>query len=322
MSCVWGMGRSPCCEKAHTNKGAWTKEEDDRLIAYIRAHGEGCWRSLPKAAGLLRCGKSCRLRWANHLRPNLKKGSFSPEEERLILELHAKLGNKWARMAAQVFFLPSSPPPPNFLLSKTCLACWVLLFFVYCSYLEGQIMKSRTTGTRGSSDGNEQGCRSTRPKYSGRQHSTTTNAIPPIPLPPPSHSPPPRLSQFPPSHFKNRISTPPSLPSTPSASLLPCLPCSPATTTNFSPRPPSTTVSSNSPIMRLPLLPLFRSPSLPHSRLRPHLCSLTIFIPNSFLRICSNRAINSARLISISILQFCNPQHSMVMGSCLLPLSP
>jgi transcription factor MYB, plant len=45
------MGRSPCCEQAHTNKGAWTKEEDQRLIAYIKAHGEGCWRSLPKAAG-------------------------------------------------------------------------------------------------------------------------------------------------------------------------------------------------------------------------------------------------------------------------------
>jgi hypothetical protein len=45
------MGRSPCCEKAHTNKGAWTKEEDQRLIDYIRAHGEGCWRSLPKSAG-------------------------------------------------------------------------------------------------------------------------------------------------------------------------------------------------------------------------------------------------------------------------------
>lgn len=47
------MGRSPCCEKAHTNKGAWTKEEDERLIAYIKAHGEGCWRSLPKAAGTI-----------------------------------------------------------------------------------------------------------------------------------------------------------------------------------------------------------------------------------------------------------------------------
>ena len=50
-----GMGRSPCCEKAHTNKGAWTKEEDQRLIAYIKAHGEGCWRSLPKAAGIYLC---------------------------------------------------------------------------------------------------------------------------------------------------------------------------------------------------------------------------------------------------------------------------
>lgn len=45
------MGRSPCCEKEHTNKGAWTKEEDERLVNYIKAQGEGCWRSLPKAAG-------------------------------------------------------------------------------------------------------------------------------------------------------------------------------------------------------------------------------------------------------------------------------
>jgi hypothetical protein len=46
------MGRSPCCEKQHTNKGAWSKEEDDRLIKYIKENGEGCWRSLPKAAGI------------------------------------------------------------------------------------------------------------------------------------------------------------------------------------------------------------------------------------------------------------------------------
>ncbi|PKI52865.1 hypothetical protein CRG98_026696 [Punica granatum] len=88
------MGRSPCCEKAHMNKGAWTKEEDDRLIAYIRAHGEGCWRSLPKAAGLLRCGKSCRLRWINYLRPDLKRGNFTEEEDELIIKLHSLLGNK------------------------------------------------------------------------------------------------------------------------------------------------------------------------------------------------------------------------------------
>ncbi|CAI0396561.1 unnamed protein product [Linum tenue] len=94
------MGRSPCCEKAHTNKGAWTKEEDQRLIDYIRTHGEGCWRSLPKSAGLLRCGKSCRLRWINYLRPDLKRGNFSEEEDELIIKLHSLLGNKF-----RVFFV-------------------------------------------------------------------------------------------------------------------------------------------------------------------------------------------------------------------------
>ncbi|KAJ7297759.1 hypothetical protein O6H91_Y037400 [Diphasiastrum complanatum] len=83
-------------------KGPWTAAEDAILVAYVQKHGEGNWNSLQKQSGLLRCGKSCRLRWANHLRPNLKKGAFSMEEERLIIELHAKLGNKWARMAAQL----------------------------------------------------------------------------------------------------------------------------------------------------------------------------------------------------------------------------
>ncbi|KAG8078628.1 hypothetical protein GUJ93_ZPchr0007g6089 [Zizania palustris] len=96
------MGRSPCCEKAHTNKGAWTKEEDQRLIAYIKARGEGCWRSLPKAAGLLRCGKSCRLRWMNYLRPDLKRGNFTDEDDELIIKLHALLGNKWSLIAGQL----------------------------------------------------------------------------------------------------------------------------------------------------------------------------------------------------------------------------
>nr|URY18779.1 MYB protein [Zanthoxylum bungeanum] len=96
------MGRSPCCEKAHTNKGAWTKEEDHRLIEYIRAHGEGCWRSLPKSAGLLRCGKSCRLRWINYLRPDLKRGNFTEEEDELIIKLHSLLGNKWSLIAGRL----------------------------------------------------------------------------------------------------------------------------------------------------------------------------------------------------------------------------
>ncbi|GMY12652.1 myb-related protein 308-like [Fagus crenata] len=96
------MGRSPCCEKEHTNKGAWTKEEDERLINYIKLHGEGCWRSLPKAAGLLRCGKSCRLRWINYLRPDLKRGNFTDEEDELIINLHSLLGNKWSLIAARL----------------------------------------------------------------------------------------------------------------------------------------------------------------------------------------------------------------------------
>ncbi|OEL33691.1 Transcription repressor MYB4 [Dichanthelium oligosanthes] len=96
------MGRSPCCEKAHTNKGAWTKEEDQRLVAYIKAHGEGCWRSLPKAAGLLRCGKSCRLRWINYLRPDIKRGNFTKEEDDIIIRLHQSLGNKWSLIAGRL----------------------------------------------------------------------------------------------------------------------------------------------------------------------------------------------------------------------------
>ncbi|CAM6097723.1 unnamed protein product [Calypogeia fissa] len=83
-------------------KGPWTSAEDAILVAYVTKHGEGNWNSVQKHSGLYRCGKSCRLRWANHLRPNLKKGAFTPEEERMIIELHAKLGNKWARMANQL----------------------------------------------------------------------------------------------------------------------------------------------------------------------------------------------------------------------------
>ncbi|KAK6153184.1 hypothetical protein DH2020_012823 [Rehmannia glutinosa] len=83
-------------------KGPWTSAEDAILSDYVTKHGEGNWNAVQKHSGLDRCGKSCRLRWANHLRPDLKKGAFSPEEEQLIIELHAKMGNKWARMAAEL----------------------------------------------------------------------------------------------------------------------------------------------------------------------------------------------------------------------------
>ncbi|KAK1261266.1 Transcription factor GAMYB [Acorus gramineus] len=81
-------------------KGPWTAAEDAVLIDYVNKHGEGNWNAVQRNAGLSRCGKSCRLRWANHLRPNLKKGPFSPDEERTIVQLHAQHGNKWAKMAS------------------------------------------------------------------------------------------------------------------------------------------------------------------------------------------------------------------------------
>ncbi|KAK9068298.1 hypothetical protein SSX86_012409 [Deinandra increscens subsp. villosa] len=96
------MGRAPCCEKTGLKRGPWTQEEDELLVAYIKKNGHGSWRSLPKLAGLLRCGKSCRLRWTNYLRPDIKRGPFSPEEEKLVIQLHAILGNRWAAIAAQM----------------------------------------------------------------------------------------------------------------------------------------------------------------------------------------------------------------------------
>lgn len=83
-------------------KGPWTAAEDSILVEHVRRYGEGNWNAVQRSSGLARCGKSCRLRWANHLRPNLKKGPFSPEEELLILRLHARIGNKWARIATHV----------------------------------------------------------------------------------------------------------------------------------------------------------------------------------------------------------------------------
>ncbi|KAJ0446657.1 putative transcription factor MYB-HB-like family [Helianthus annuus] len=75
-------------------KGIWSEEEDLKLIQYVQTHGPGHWRTLPKKAGLQRCGKSCRLRWTNYLRPGIKRGRFSFEEEETIIQLHSVMGNK------------------------------------------------------------------------------------------------------------------------------------------------------------------------------------------------------------------------------------
>lgn len=96
------MGRTPCCEKVGLKRGRWTTEEDEILSKYIQVNGEGSWRSLPKNAGLLRCGKSCRLRWINYLRTDLKRGNISAQEEDTIVKLHTTYGNRWSMIASHL----------------------------------------------------------------------------------------------------------------------------------------------------------------------------------------------------------------------------
>ncbi|XVE97913.1 hypothetical protein REPUB_Repub03eG0059800 [Reevesia pubescens] len=84
------MGRKPCCTKVGVNRGAWSAREDKILTNYINTHG------------LQRCGKSCRLRWLNYLRPDIKRGNISPEEDDLIIRLHKLIGNRWSLIAGRL----------------------------------------------------------------------------------------------------------------------------------------------------------------------------------------------------------------------------
>ncbi|CAJ1947553.1 unnamed protein product [Sphenostylis stenocarpa] len=94
------MGRQPCCDKVGLKRGPWTIEEDQKLMNFILNNGIHCWRAVPKLAGLLRCGKSCRLRWINYLRPDLKRGGLTEMEEDQIIQLHSCLGNRWSKIAS------------------------------------------------------------------------------------------------------------------------------------------------------------------------------------------------------------------------------
>eukprot|EP01018_Ginkgo_biloba_P031145 Gb_11232 [translate_table: standard] len=90
------------CKKECIIKGSWTREEDLKLIQYIEKHGEGPWPDVPQKAGLRRCSKSCRLRWRNYLRPDVKRGNFSEAEEDIIFKLHALVGNRWSVIARRL----------------------------------------------------------------------------------------------------------------------------------------------------------------------------------------------------------------------------
>ncbi|KAM2967238.1 hypothetical protein FF1_027526 [Malus domestica] len=97
------MGRAPCCDKANVKKGPWSPEEDATLKAYIEKHGTGGnWIALPQKIGLRRCGKSCRLRWLNYLRPNIKHGGFSEEEDNIICSFYMSIGSRWSIIAGQL----------------------------------------------------------------------------------------------------------------------------------------------------------------------------------------------------------------------------
>ncbi|KAJ1282196.1 hypothetical protein BS78_03G032700 [Paspalum vaginatum] len=97
------MGRTPCCDRAAVKRGPWSPEEDEALRAYVQRHGSGGnWIAMPKKAGLQRCGKSCRLRWLNYLRPDIRHGGFTDEEDAVIISLYTQLGSKWSLIASQM----------------------------------------------------------------------------------------------------------------------------------------------------------------------------------------------------------------------------
>ncbi|XP_062106231.1 transcription factor MYB14-like [Humulus lupulus] len=96
------MVRAPYIDKNGIKRGAWSSEEDNKLRAYVERYGHWNWRELPKFAGLSRCGKSCRLRWMNYLRPDVRRGNYTAEEESLIIKLHQEHGKKWSMIAAKL----------------------------------------------------------------------------------------------------------------------------------------------------------------------------------------------------------------------------
>ncbi|KAF8380172.1 hypothetical protein HHK36_027655 [Tetracentron sinense] len=103
------MGHHSCCNQQKVKRGLWSPEEDEKLVRYITTRGYGCWSEVPEKAGLQRCGKSCRLRWINYLRPDIRRGRFTPEEEKLIISLHGVVGNRFSTISP-VIRKPSAPP--------------------------------------------------------------------------------------------------------------------------------------------------------------------------------------------------------------------
>ncbi|CAI9288097.1 unnamed protein product [Lactuca saligna] len=82
-------------------KGQWTDEEDSKLIRLVNQYGITKWAVIAeKMTG--RAGKQCRERWRNHLRPDIKKDTWNEEEERMLIDAHQKVGNRWAEIAKMI----------------------------------------------------------------------------------------------------------------------------------------------------------------------------------------------------------------------------
>ncbi|KAJ4751251.1 MYB family protein [Rhynchospora pubera] len=82
-------------------KGQWTAEEDRMLLKLVKQHGVRKWSLIAKNL-VGRIGKQCRERWHNHLRPDIKKETWTEEEEKLLVEAHKKYGNRWAEIARHI----------------------------------------------------------------------------------------------------------------------------------------------------------------------------------------------------------------------------
>lgn len=87
-----------CPRKGNVNKGPWSREEDEKLRKLVEKYSPKNWSYLAKIMGT-RQGKQCRERWHNHLNPEIKKTPFTREEDRMIVQLHMKYGNKWSEIA-------------------------------------------------------------------------------------------------------------------------------------------------------------------------------------------------------------------------------
>lgn len=86
-------------------KGSWTKEEDHKLQNWVLTHGATKWAQAAKIISG-RTGKQIRERWFNHLNPDVKRGSWSQEEDEQIFELYQKFGTSWSKIAK---YMPGRP---------------------------------------------------------------------------------------------------------------------------------------------------------------------------------------------------------------------